>query len=111
MADAPHPAEARSNGQFGIQIAVYQKVSGIAPGWQKYKAGFADVVGSLEPRIAMVDLGDGRGPLYRLKIGPFRSVTAAQAACQRLKEEGSDCKVGDFDGAPAQEYWKEHQIE
>lgn len=107
----PHPAEARSNGQFGIQIAVYQKVSGIAPGWQKYKTGFADVVGSLEPRVAMVDLGDGRGPLYRLKIGPFHSATAAQAACQRLKAEGSDCKVGDFDGAPAQEYWKEHQIE
>ncbi len=107
----PHPAEARSNGQFGVQVAVYQRISGIAPGWQKYKASFADVVGSLEPRVAMVDLGDGRGPLYRLKVGPFHSASAAQAACQRLKDEGSDCKVGDFDGAPAQEYWKEHQIE
>ena len=107
----PHPAEAKSNGLFGVQIAVYQRVSGIAPGWQKYKTGFADVVGSLEPRVAMVDLGDGRGPLYRLKIGPFHSLSAAQAACQRLKAEGSDCKAGDFDGAPAQEYWKEHQIE
>ena len=105
------PSESRSNGQFGVQLAVYQKVSGIVAGWQKYKSGFADVVGSLEPRVAMVDLGDGRGPLYRLKVGPFRSASAAQAACQRLKDEGSDCKVGDFDGAPAQEYWKEHQIE
>jgi Flp pilus assembly protein TadD len=107
----PTPAETKGSGQFALQLAVYQRVSSIAAGWQKYKAGFADVVGSLEPRVAMVDLGDGRGPLYRLKAGPFHSASAAQAACQKLKSAGSDCKVSDFDGAPAQEYWKEHQIE
>jgi Flp pilus assembly protein TadD len=114
VAPAPHdarPAETKGNGQFALQLAVYQKISGIAPGWQKYKSAFADVVGTLEPRVAMIDLGDGRGPLYRLKVGPFHSAAAAQAACQRLKSGGSDCKVSDFDGAPAQEYWKEHQIE
>jgi tetratricopeptide (TPR) repeat protein len=113
-AEAPRevkPAETKGGGQFALQLAVYQKISGIAPGWQKYKSGFADIIGPLEPRVAMIDLGDGRGPLYRLKAGPFRSASAAQAACQKLKSEGSDCKVSDFDGAPAQEYWKEHQIE
>jgi Flp pilus assembly protein TadD len=105
------PAESKGSGQFAVQLAVYQKVSGIAAGWQKYKTGHADVVGALEPRVAMVDLGDGRGPLYRLKAGPFHSASDAEAACQRLKSEGSDCRVSDFDGAPAQEYWKEHQIE
>jgi len=105
------PAETKGSGQFALQLAVYQKISGIAPGWQKYKSGFADIIGPLEPRVAMIDLGDGRGPLYRLKAGPFHSASAAQAACQKLKSAGSDCKVSDFDGAPAQEYWKEHQIE
>jgi Flp pilus assembly protein TadD len=107
----PNRAEPSGAGQFAVQLAVYQKLSGIAAGWEKYRSGFADVVGKLEPRIAMVDLGDGRGPLYRLKAGPFGSAQAAQAACQKLKAEGSDCRVSDFDGAPAQEYWKEHQIE
>jgi hypothetical protein len=107
----PNRAEPSGAGQFAVQLAVYQKLSGIAAGWEKYRSGFADVVGKLEPRIAMVDLGDGRGPLYRLKAGPFGSLQAAQAACQKLKAEGSDCRVSDFDGAPAQEYWKEHQIE
>src|SRR5580658_6766506 len=110
-AGGPRPVESKRGGQFALQLAVYQKISGIAVGWQKYKSGFSDIVGALEPRVAMVDLGDGRGPLYRLKAGPFGSASAAEAACQKLKSAGSDCRVSDFDGAPAQEYWKEHQIE
>jgi Flp pilus assembly protein TadD len=109
--NTPRPTAGKGAGQFALQLAVYQKVSVIAAAWQKYKSGYADVIGSLEPRVAMVDLGDGRGPLYRLKAGPFRSASAAEAACQRLKSAGSDCRVSDFDGAPAQEYWKENQIE
>jgi hypothetical protein len=105
----PRPVE--SAGQFAVQLAVYQKLSGIAAGWQKYKSGFADVIGKLEPRVATVDLGDGRGALYRLKAGPFQSASAAETACRKLKSGGADCKVSAFDGAPAEEYWKEHQIE
>lgn len=105
------PIETRAKGQFGLQLAVYQRVAGISAGWQKYKSGFNDLVGNLEPRVAMVDLGDGRGPLYRLKVGPFASAAAAQDVCSKIKAAGSDCKVSDFDGAPAQEYWKDHQIE
>jgi Flp pilus assembly protein TadD len=107
----PTPVAPSGGGKFAVQLAVYQKISGIAAGWEKYRTGFADIVGKLEPRIAMVDLGDGRGPLYRLKAGPFGSAQSAQAACQKLKAGGSDCRVSDFEGTPAQEYWKEHQIE
>lgn len=105
------PAAAKNRSGFGLQLAVYQKISGIAAGWQKFRPNVTDIDAKLEPRVAMVDLGDGRGLLYRLKAGPFSSATAADAACQKLKTEGLDCKVTDFDGAPAQQYWTEHPIE
>jgi hypothetical protein len=114
---APHPpadtkpAHAGATGQFAVQLAVYQKISGIAGGWRKYHSGFAEIIGKLEPRVAVVDLGDGRGPLYRLKAGPFGSAPAAETVCRRLKAAGAECKVSDFDGAPAAEFWKEQSIE
>jgi Flp pilus assembly protein TadD len=110
-AAVPNAARTQQAAQFGIQLAVYQKVSGIAGGWKKYQSGFADIMGKLEPRVAMVDLGDGRGPLYRLKAGPFGNAAAAETVCRRLKAKGSDCKVSDFDGTPATEYWQENVIE
>jgi Flp pilus assembly protein TadD len=105
------PMAAKNHAGFGLQLAVYQKISGIAAGWQRFRANVTEIDAKLEPRVAMVDLGDGRGLLYRLKAGPFSSATAADAACQKLKTEGLDCKVTDFDGAPAQQYWTEHPIE
>ncbi|MGB8842816.1 MAG: SPOR domain-containing protein, partial [Aliidongia sp.] len=107
----PKPAHAGGAGQFAVQLAVYQKISGIAGGWRKYQSGFAEIIGKLEPRVAIVDLGDGRGPLYRLKAGPFGSAAAAETVCRRLKAAGAECKVSDFDGAPAAEFWKEQPIE
>jgi len=94
-------------GSFGIHLASYQLKGSVADGWAEYRKAYGAVLDGLEPRVASVDLHDGRGTLYRLKAGPFASAAAAAAACKKVESfPGGYCKVMDFTGEPGAEFWR-----
>ncbi len=84
---------------WALQIAAYRSKSELMPGWKKLKKKYFDIIGDLEPRRSEIDLGDAKyegGPhgfYYRLNAGPLTSLEEAQIACERIREQGTDCWV------------------
>ena len=102
----PITAEALTDGKFGIHLATYQKKDSVEEGWSDYRKQYRGVLDGLEPRIASIDLHDGRGTLYRLKAGPFGTEADAQAACKKVRAYPAGyCRVTDFAGVPGAAFW------
>jgi tetratricopeptide (TPR) repeat protein len=83
---------------WALQIAAYRSKEELRPGWDKLKAKYFDIIGTLEPRRSEIDFGDraGQNPTgyyYRLNAGPLTSYEEARIACQKIQELGTDCWV------------------
>ena len=84
---------------WALQIAAYRQKSELMPGWEKLKKKYFDIIGDLEPRRSEIDLGEAKytgGPhgfYYRLNAGPLTSLEEAQVACEKIREQGTDCWV------------------
>jgi len=103
IGSAPAPAA----GRFGIHLASYKLKASVAEGWSDYRKQYRGVLDGLQPRVAAIDLHDGRGTLYRLKAGPFDSAAAALAACRKIEAYPAGyCKVMDFAGVPGETFWR-----
>jgi hypothetical protein len=103
---APLATEPPADGKFGIHLATYQKKDSVEEGWSDYRKEYRGVLDGLEPRIASIDLHDGRGTLYRLKAGPFASEADAQSACKKVRAYPAGyCRVTDFAGVPGASFW------
>jgi hypothetical protein len=101
------PADKPVADAFAIHLATYKLKDSVADGWTEYRKLYGAVLDGLEPRVATVDLQDGRGTLYRLKAGPFASAAAAGVACKKVAAfPGGYCKVMDFTGTPGTEFWR-----
>jgi SPOR domain len=93
-------------GGFGIHLASYQKKESVLAGWRDYRRQYQGVLDRLTPRVAAIDLKDGRGLFYRLKAGPFATAAAARAACTKIAAYPAGyCKVMDFSGVPGETFW------
>jgi cell division septation protein DedD len=95
---APSPAQTASSqsapapqrsGDFVLQIGSYPSEADANASWQTYKSGHAAVAG-YAPDVQKADLGS-KGTWFRLRVGPFASLSEASAACAKLKAQGGSC--------------------
>jgi SPOR domain len=101
------PPPAPADGKFGVHLASYKLKESVAEGWSDYRKQYRGVLDGLQPRVAAIDLHDGRGTLYRLKAGPFASEAAARATCHKVEAYPAGyCKVMDFSGVPGETFWR-----
>ncbi|HEY1638784.1 MAG TPA: SPOR domain-containing protein [Rhizomicrobium sp.] len=79
----------QGSGGFVLQIGSYPSEADANASWQTYRSTHA-AVASYAPDVQKADLGS-KGTWYRLRVGPFASLSEASAACARLKAQGGSC--------------------
>lgn len=82
---------------YSVHLASYRSREAAMEGWSELRRRFNPVLGSLEPRLTEVTLGD-RGTFVRLKAGPFTTWGGANEVCDYLRGENWSCAVMDFTG-------------
>ncbi|HEY1962481.1 MAG TPA: SPOR domain-containing protein [Rhizomicrobium sp.] len=86
---APENTAAEHAGGFLLQIGSYKSEAEASASWQTYKTAHPGVAGYASD-IHRAELG-AKGTWYRLRVGPFASLSEANAACARLKASGGNC--------------------
>jgi cell division protein FtsN len=76
-------------GGFVLQIGSYKSEAEANTSWQAYKVAHPAVAG-YAPDVRRAELG-AKGTWYRLRVGPFASLSEANAACAKLKASGGNC--------------------
>lgn len=61
-------------GGYGLHIASYKKQANVDPGWRTLKKQYAAELGSYEPVVKRVDLGE-KGVFFRLMAGPVSDLS------------------------------------
>ena len=77
------------SGAFVLQIGSYKSEAEASTSWQAYR-GAHPVVAGYTSDIRRADLGT-KGTWYRLRVGPFGSLSEASAACAKIKASGGNC--------------------
>jgi hypothetical protein len=79
-------------GGFVAQLATFRSQAEATAEFQKLRAKYPQVVGSLSPVISQTSVGGSRR--YRLGVGPMQTDDAAGSVCARLIQAGEpDCVV------------------
>lgn len=86
---APQAPAAQHAGGYVLQIGSYTSEAEANASWQTYKAAHSSVAG-FAPDVAQANLGS-KGTWYRLRVGPFATLSEASAACAKLKAQGGKC--------------------
>ncbi len=76
-----------------VHLASYRSRKAADRGWAQLRRAHKNVLGPLEPNIAKVNLGPGKGIYYRLKAGPLDGRTAASNICRKLKARRQYCEL------------------
>ncbi len=77
---------------YTVQLASYLSEGRAMRGWTELLAAAPDLLDSLEPVVHLADLGEDRGPVYRLRTVPTTK-GGAKALCLELQTRGIDCLV------------------
>jgi hypothetical protein len=91
---------------FGAHLASYRQPEEVAQGWSALQRQLGADIAGLSPRVVGIDFGDGRGTFYRLKVGPLKSLEAAQELCRKLRAKAVFCEPSDFAGTPGEDFWR-----
>ncbi|HUT50956.1 MAG TPA: SPOR domain-containing protein [Alphaproteobacteria bacterium] len=76
---------------FRVQIAAYPSPQLAARRWERLAGKHKDLVGKLDWYVEKVDRTNGRGPLYRLQLGPLKNHKAARELCAKLGKRKVSC--------------------
>lgn len=76
-------------GGYVLQIGSYKSEVEANASWQAYKGAHPAAAG-FAPNVRRAELGT-KGTWYRLRLGPFASLSEANAACAKLKASGGSC--------------------
>jgi SPOR domain len=90
----PAPGEtqvAAADATYRIQLAAVRDESDARRAWGLFQESLGDVVGGLDPIIERADTANGT--FYRVQVGPFASLTAAESLCEQLKQRNASCFV------------------
>jgi len=85
------PSASLANAAFRVQIAAYPSPQMAARRWERLVGRHKDLVGKFEWFVERVDRSNGRGPLYRLQLGPLENVKAAKDLCAKLSQRKVSC--------------------
>jgi len=80
-----------SSAAFRVQIAAYPSPQLAARRWERLAGKHKDLVGKLDWYVEKVDRTNGRGPLYRLQLGPLKNRKAAKDLCAKLGKRKVSC--------------------
>jgi SPOR domain len=87
----PVTAAATGGGAYMIQVTSQPSESDAQKTYKVLQGKYPDQLGSREPMIKRVDLGDKGGIKYRTMVGPFDSSDEANQFCAGLKTAGGQC--------------------
>lgn len=82
-------APARQGG-FGARVALVRTKPEADAVVARLKRDFASALEAREPEVSEVSFGN-MGAFFQVRVAPFQSQEAAQAACGRLRGPGLDC--------------------
>lgn len=91
--EKPLPEKKVAKGKVLIQLGSLKGYDIAESEWERLSKKHADVLGTLDPIIQKVDLGEEQGIYYRLRTGPFEDREKASTACGALKERKVECVV------------------
>jgi hypothetical protein len=90
---SPAQSEKPASGSgFQLQLLSSRSVDDAKGAWARLRDKNADLLGSLSPSVARVNL-DNRGTFYRLRAGPIASETKARSICDSLAARRVSCFV------------------
>ena len=78
-------------GPFRIQLAAVRDEADARRAWDLFQVDLGPVLAGLEPYIERADTANG--VFYRVQIGPFDSLQAAESLCDELKQRNASCFV------------------
>ena len=78
--------------QYWIQLGSYQNSGDASELWESLKVEHA-ALKSYQPYVVQPALSSSAEPVHRLRTGPFQLRGSAQALCDTLREEGTQCLV------------------
>ncbi|MCB2109139.1 MAG: SPOR domain-containing protein, partial [Rhodobacteraceae bacterium] len=81
-----------------LHLASFRTEEAAMRGWEQALAKNQALLANLRPVIRKADLGPQQGLFYRLMIGPFASLTDAEATCIELKKSDQFCRATTIDG-------------
>ena len=90
----PAPGEtevAAADATYRIQLAAVRDESDARRAWGLFQESLGGVVGGLDPIIERADTANGT--FYRVQVGPFASLAAAESLCEQLKQRNASCFV------------------
>lgn len=100
------PAYSASN-TYLLQLGSFDTKEQAMQKWQELKEKNPDILGSINPHITEVAMGDNDKVNYRTEAGPLDSRETATKLCTELQAKGADCAVVETamftDDAPAAE--------
>lgn len=80
------------NGRFVLQLASYLSYDDADDAWKKLRAATPSRYDDIQKIIERADLGR-RGVFYRLRVGAFDTMKAAEDYCDALERQRSDCWI------------------
>ena len=81
---AKHPSTEPPNGP-ALQLAAFKSAETAKAEWARIQGNFPQFLAGQELDLQRIDLGD-RGIFYRVRTGPFASVSTAKAACTHMRD-------------------------
>jgi SPOR domain len=82
---------AAADATYRIQLAAVRDESDARRAWGLFQNSLGDVVGGLDPIIERADTANGT--FYRVQVGPFANLAAAESLCEQLKQRNASCFV------------------
>jgi len=76
-----------------VHIASYRSEEAARNGWTQLRRAHQQLLGTLQPDVARVNLGAGKGVFFRLMAGPLPSQAEADRICRELKARRQFCET------------------
>ncbi|GLQ06568.1 SPOR domain-containing protein [Sneathiella chinensis] len=85
----PLPNSATSG--YFLQVGSFRTAERAEMGWKILHSQHGDLLSDLKPTYSRIDLGEGKGVYYRVRIGGYTDKDAPVRLCGALRDRGSDC--------------------
>jgi hypothetical protein len=76
-----------------LHLASFRSVEAAHRAWQDALNLNKALLGPYKQIVRKVDLGEGKGVFFRLMVGPFASLSQAEATCIKLKANNQFCRA------------------
>jgi len=91
-ADRTVEAPAVVRNAFSVQLLAARSEVDVSSSWDKLRGAHPDLLASLSPTVARTERAPG-DTFYRLRVGPLRDRSAADALCKALSARQQSCFV------------------